>query len=101
MTRHTISDRFTERFRAEHAEICDRLLPIVNSNPHHETLEKLWRFFVKTKRALHFHRYRVVEWKRRLEKFQHLYSEEPAVQSCIRELIRLLSDVLTETKGQN
>jgi len=101
MTRHAISDRFTDRFRAEHAQLCERLLPMVKAQPHHKTLPKLLRFFEKTKRALHYHRYRVVEWKRRLEKLQHAYSEEPDVLSCMRDLIRLLSDVLTETKGQN
>ncbi len=100
-TYHSVEPKLEQRFKTEHAVLCERLKKIAKENPDDEHLPRLVRFFAKTKAALQKHRYRVAEWKNRLEKIQLLYTKLPEVKKIILSLMRLLSEILTATKRQN
>ncbi len=101
LTYHSIDEKLRLRFKQEHIVLCERLKKVVKEHPDDEHLPRLVRFFVKTKAALQKHRYRVAEWKNRLEKISLLYAKLPEVKKIIASLMRLLSDILTATKRQN
>ena len=101
LTYHSVEPKLKQRFKAEHAVLCERLKKIAKESPADENLPRLVSFFAKTKAALQKHRYRVAEWKNRLEKISLLYAKNPEVKKIIASLMRLLSEILTATKRQN
>jgi hypothetical protein len=100
-TYHNVDDKLRLSFTREYTLLCERLAKIVAQHPADKRLPKLQNFFIKAKSALQRHRYRVAEWKNRMEKVSLLYGDLPAVQKIIFELTQLFSQILTATKRQN